>query len=73
MNGTSLILSAFLAGEDQAGQMPDGMQPFLPDLLCAACAAALPITGVGLGLMSDHGPEGLVAVTDGSARVMEEL
>ncbi|MEO5981395.1 MAG: GAF and ANTAR domain-containing protein [Pedococcus sp.] len=45
----------------------------LPEVLCAACAAALPVTGVGLILMSDEGPVGLVAATDGPAATMEEL
>lgn len=45
----------------------------LPQVLCAACARALPVTGVGLALMSERGPEGLVAATDGPATTMEEL
>lgn len=45
----------------------------LPEALCAACADALPVTGVGLALMSERGPEGLVAATDGLARTMEDL
>src|SRR5680860_1279681 len=38
-----------------------------------ACARALPVTGVGLALMSDHGPVGTVAITDGVAGTMEDL
>ena len=41
--------------------------------LVTACAAALPITGVGLVLMADTGPAGTVAVTDGPAATLEEL
>lgn len=41
--------------------------------LVTACAGALPVTGVGLVLMSDAGPAGTVAVTDGPAATMEEL
>ena len=41
--------------------------------LVTACAAALPVTGVGLVLMADTGPAGTVAVTDGPAATMEEL
>ena len=45
----------------------------LPELLCDMCAEALPVTGVGLALMSDDGHEGVVAATDGAARLMEDL
>jgi hypothetical protein len=45
----------------------------LPERLCAACAEALPVTGVGLAFMNDTGPMGMVAATDGSARTMEDL
>lgn len=45
----------------------------LPEQLCEACARALPVTGVGMALMSTRGPEGLVAATDGVARTMEKL
>ena len=45
----------------------------LPQRLVSACARALPVTGVGLVLMTDAGPAGMVAVTDGAAAVMEEL
>ena len=41
--------------------------------LCHDCADALPITGVGLALMNDAGHQGVIAATDGPARVMEEL
>lgn len=45
----------------------------LPELLCAMCAAELPIGGVGMALMSDRGHQGVVAATDGPARVMEDM
>lgn len=45
----------------------------LPMRLVSACAKALPVTGVGLVLMTDTGPSGVVAVTDGPAATMEEL
>ncbi|NYJ74333.1 GAF and ANTAR domain-containing protein [Allobranchiibius huperziae] len=45
----------------------------LPEALCATCATSLQVTGVGLALMSERGPEGLVAATDGLAKTMEDL
>jgi GAF domain-containing protein len=45
----------------------------LPERLVAACALALPVTGVGLVLMTDTGPAGMIAVTDGPAATMEDL
>lgn len=45
----------------------------LPQRLVAACAEELPVTGVGLVLMTDSGPAGTVAATDGAAGTMEEL
>lgn len=51
----------------------DGPVDHLPQRLVTACARAVPVTGVGLVLMSDAGPAGSVAVTDGPAAVMEEL
>lgn len=45
----------------------------LPQMLSEACAAALPVTGTGMTLMSSRGPEGLVAATDETARILEEL
>jgi hypothetical protein len=58
------ILSAALAGDRRRA---------LPVLLCEDCAAAIPVTGVGLALMTDTGHQGVVAATDGSARLMEDL
>lgn len=45
----------------------------LPDLLCEACVDALPISGAGLALVADAGHEGVIAATDGPARLMEDL
>jgi GAF domain len=45
----------------------------LPIRLLSACARALPVTGVGLALMTDKGPAGTIAATDGPARELEEL
>lgn len=45
----------------------------LPERLVRACALALPVTGVGLVLMTESGPAGTVAVTDRTAGTMEEL
>ncbi len=41
--------------------------------LVTRCAAALPVTGVGLVLTTRAGPAGTVAVSDGPAHVLEEL
>jgi hypothetical protein len=45
----------------------------LPHRLVTACAGALPVSGVGMVLMSPNGPAGTVAVTDGSAAKLEDL
>ncbi|MGJ7441731.1 GAF and ANTAR domain-containing protein [Aquipuribacter sp. MA13-6] len=45
----------------------------LPQRLVDACAAALPVSGVGMVLMTDAGPVGVVAASDGPATVMEDL
>jgi GAF domain-containing protein len=44
-----------------------------PHRLVVACAQALPVTGVGLALMSGGGSAGTVAITDGVAGTMEDL
>ena len=41
--------------------------------LVMACTRALPVTGVGLVLMSEAGPAGMVAISDKRAGTMEEL
>jgi GAF domain-containing protein len=45
----------------------------LPSRLVAACADALPVSGAGLALMTDKGPAGTVAASDGAALELEEL
>jgi hypothetical protein len=46
----------------------------LPARLCAECLSALSVSGVGVALMTDDGPSGVVlAATDGRARQLEEL
>jgi hypothetical protein len=59
------ILSAVLT-ESQRGIA-------MPASLVDMCARALPISGVGLALMTDDGPAGTVAATDGSALELEDL
>jgi hypothetical protein len=55
---TAEILSTIAAaGRDDGG---------LPHRLVTACGRALPVSGVGMVLMSHDGPAGTVAVTDGS-------
>ncbi len=45
-----------------------------PARLCAECLAALPVSGVGVALMTADGPSGVVlAATDKRARQLEEL
>lgn len=45
----------------------------LPEQLVKMCTQALPVTGVGIVLMTDAGPAGAVAASDGPAATMEEL
>ncbi len=47
--------------------------PAMPGELVRLCARELPINGVGLVLMTDAGPAGTVAVSDGPAGTLEEL
>jgi hypothetical protein len=42
-------------------------------LLCEDCAAAIPVNGVGLALMTDSGHQGVLAASDRSARLVEDL
>jgi hypothetical protein len=41
--------------------------------LVMACCRALPVSGVGMVLMTEDGPAGTVAVTDGAAAKLEDL
>ncbi len=45
----------------------------LPQQLVVTCAETVPVTGVGMVLMTDAGPAGVVAATNGPAARMEEL
>jgi hypothetical protein len=45
----------------------------LPAALVRLCARTVPVSGVGLALMTEEGPAGTVAVTDGTALQLEEL
>jgi GAF domain/ANTAR domain len=42
-------------------------------ILVGLCVRAVPVSGVGLALMTDQGPAGTVAATDGGAQRLEEL
>jgi hypothetical protein len=44
-----------------------------PDSLVRLCARTLPVSGVALALMTDEGPAGTVAASDGGALELEEL
>jgi hypothetical protein len=59
------ILSSVLEGSTRVTDVPHR--------LVMACTQALPVTGVGLALMSDAGHAGTVAVSDAPAATMEEL
>jgi hypothetical protein len=51
-----------------------GEHTSLPARLCQECVSALPVTGVGLALMTAQGPSSvIVAATDEAARRLEEL
>ena len=54
-----------------AGPGADGGD--LPQRLVTACAEALPVSGVGLVLMSEDGPAGTVSVTDSAAAKLEDI
>lgn len=57
------ILADVMAGDRAA----------LPERLCHSCAVAIPVSGVGLALMTPAGHGGTITATDGAAAVMEEL
>jgi len=56
---------------DVWAESPDGTA--LATALVDSCARALPVSGVGIALMTDRGPAGTVAATDGAALTLEEL
>ena len=62
---TAEILSAIAAAGSEDGG--------LPHRLVTACGRALPVSGVGLVLMTPDGPAGTGAVTAGSAAKLEDL
>lgn len=64
--GVHAILSTVLVGHGHTGAP-------LPDVLVALCARSLPVNGVGMALMTDDGPAGTVAATDGTALELEDL
>lgn len=45
----------------------------LAQRMVAACTRALPVTGAGLAVMTDLGPGGMLAASDGPAAVVEDL
>ena len=59
-----ILAAAWAASRDGEG---------LPDSLVRLCARTLPVSGVGLALMTDDGPAGTVAASDGGALQLEEL
>lgn len=59
------ILSGVAGSGEQRGD--------LPQRLVTACAGALPVSGVGIVLMTDDGPAGTVAVTDSASATLEDL
>ena len=62
------------AAEILSGVAVDGPgDGHLPQRLVRACTRALPVSGVGMVLMTVDGPAGTVAVTDGPAAVLEDL
>jgi GAF domain len=62
---SAALLSAAVAGSADVTE--------LPLRLLQACADALPVSGVGLALMTERGPAGTFAATDGPATELEEL
>ena len=60
-------------GEILSSALEESGSAAAPDRLVRACAAALPVTGVGLVLMTDAGPAGTVAISDARAGTMEDL
>jgi len=61
---------AEILAEIQGSAAEDGA---LADCLVRVGRDAMDVTGVGLSLMTDAGPSAVLAATDGSARVVEEL
>jgi hypothetical protein len=57
----SVVLTESSSGDD------------LPGALVRLCAQTVPVSGVGLALMTEEGPAGTVTATDGTALQLEEL
>src|SRR4051794_25992926 len=51
----------------------DGLLVARIDSSCVSSALSLPVSGVGMALLTDAGPAGTVAGTDGSALELEDL
>jgi len=66
---TSRAVAEILSAVRAAAHGDEG----LPDSLVRLCARALPVSGVGLALMTDDGPAGTVAASDDGALQLEEL
>jgi len=65
MTSIGPILASLVGGNPTDGS--------LPELLCRRCADALPVSGVGMALMTERDHQGVVAATDGPSRAMEDL
>ena len=59
-----ILGAAWAASPDDAGLLAS---------LAVLCARSLPVTGVGLALMTEEGPAGTIAATDGAAVELERL
>jgi hypothetical protein len=59
------ILTSVWAGSPDGNALAAG--------LVHGCAEAIPVSGVGLALMTERGPAGTVAATDGAALRLEDL
>lgn len=65
MRTASDIISSLMTEDQGSGSLPED--------LCRRCGEELPVDGVGLALMNDAGHQGVIAATDGSARLLEDL
>ena len=65
MSSIGTILASLVNGGSTGGS--------LPELLCRRCVDALPVSGVGMALMTDGDHQGVVAATDRPSRAMEDL
>jgi hypothetical protein len=53
--------------------MDSSREGAMATLICEDCAAAIPVNGVGLALVTDSGHQGVLAASDRSARLIEDL